>query len=248
MNKSKEMSKRQVRREKMRREAARTRLISIGLIVLGAVLVAFFLIYPNLKPVGEITTITPQEYPLVDKNSMGKADAPVSVDVWEDFQCPACRNFSDDTKPLLVENYISKGLVRLTYHFYPFIDDNSASKESDHSANAAMCAADQGRFWDMHDIIFANWNGENQGAFADRRLLAFAEALGLDMDAFQSCFNDDKYADLIQQDMQDGLALGITSTPTILVDGKLVTNPAGANYVPGYEDIAAAIDAALATK
>jgi protein-disulfide isomerase len=243
-----EMSKRQRRREKMRRAEMRGRLFTIGLVTLGAILIALVFIYPNLKPVGAIQEITFHEYPDVDRNSMGRADAPVSLDMWSDFQCPACQNFSMETAPLLIENYISTGKVRFTYHFYPFIDDHSASNESDHSANAAMCAADQGRFWDMNDIIFANWNGENQGAFADRRLLAFAKSIGLEMDSFRSCFNDKTFDDFIQRDFQAGLEKGVKSTPSIFVNGKLVENAAGPKYVPGYDDIAAAIEAALAGK
>ena len=125
------------------------------------------------------------------------------------------------------------------------IDDRSSTKESDQAANASMCAAEQGRFWDYKEILFANWDGENQGAYADRRLLAFAESLGLEMDGFKKCFNSNTYQTQIDKDFSDGLATGVESTPSIFVNGELVTNPDGANLVPTYEDVAAAIDAAL---
>jgi protein-disulfide isomerase len=230
----------------MRRGELRGRLLTILFVTFVAGVVAFFLIYPNIRPIGEIRSITPQANPMADKNSLGSPEAPVSVDVWEDFQCPACKSFSDNTKPQLVENYVATSKVRFTYHFFPFIDNGAASRESDHSSNAAMCAADQGRFWDYHDILFANWNGENAGAFSDRRLVGFAENLGLDMDAFGACVNGQKYDEMVQQDMKDGTNLGVASTPTILVNGVIVENPDGPRLVPQYEHIAAAIDAALA--
>jgi predicted DsbA family dithiol-disulfide isomerase len=63
-----------------------------------------------------------------------------------------------------------------------------------------MCANEQGRFWDYHDMLFANWDGENQGAYADRRLRAFADSLGLDKNAFGQCFDENRYKDQIDAD------------------------------------------------
>jgi protein-disulfide isomerase len=93
-------------------------------------------------------------------------------------------------------------------------------------------------------MLFANQRGENQGAFADRRLEAFAEALGLDMPAFQSCFGESRYEQDIVQDRQAGSDLGVTSTPSIVVAGQLVVS-ANPGFIPSYEEISAAIEAAL---
>ena len=89
--------------------------------------------------------------------------------------------------------------------------------ESGAAAEAAYCAGDQGKFWDMHDVIFSNQTGENVGAYTDRRLIAFAEAIGLDMGEFESCFNSGKYADLVEQDSKDGLAANIRATPSFVL-------------------------------
>lgn len=239
-------SKRQILREKRQREQKRTRLISIGAVIAGALLLAFLFIYPNVKPIGDVISVTPGTYPQTEMNTMGDPNAPVKLETWEDFQCPACKNFSEDIEPLLIQNYVATGKVYYVFHHYPFIDDRSASKESDQSANASMCAGEQGRFWDYKSILFANWNGENIGAFSDRRLLAFAEALGLNMDQFEKCFKANTYKAQIDQDLEEGTNLGVNSTPSIFVDGVMVLNANGANYVPSYDDIAAAIEAALA--
>ncbi|MBV5349878.1 DsbA family protein, partial [bacterium] len=91
----------------------------------------------------------------------------------------------------------------------------------------AYCAGDQGKFWEMHDLILANQSGENQGAFVDSRLMQFAETLKLDMNEFETCFNANKYKDLIQQDMKDGIAGGVQATPsfvmTYTVNGEVKT-------------------------
>ena len=186
---SKQLSKRQELREKRRKQEQGQRIMMISMIVVGALLVAAMLIYPNLpKPVGEITTPTFSERPLVNKNSMGDPNAPVKIDVWEDFQCPACAQYSQEVETQVTEAYVKTGKVLYTFHFFPFLDDNSVAKESDQSASASMCAADQGKFWEYHDMLFANWNGENEGAFNDTRLVAFAETLSLNMDEFNACF------------------------------------------------------------
>jgi len=246
MSPEKKMSKRQARREQRRKREQRQRMIIIGVIIGVAFLLAFALIYPNLKPIDEVVTVAPHAYLQVDGTALGNPDAKVIVDVWEDFQCPACRSFSNDIEPLVIQNYVDTGKARYIFHQYPFIDDFASTNESDQSANASMCAAEQNRFWEYKEILFANWNGENLGSYADRRLIAFAEAINLDMGVFKACFSENRYKERIDQDFNAGKKLGVTSTPSIFVNEQLVLNSQGPNYIPSYEDIAAAIDAALA--
>jgi protein-disulfide isomerase len=245
MSPDKKMSKRQARREKRRKREQQQRVVILGIVIGVAFLLAFALIYPNLKPIGEIVTITPRAYSQVSGTALGNPDAKVTVDVWEDFQCPACRNYGNNTEPLVIQNYVDTGKVRYVFHQYPFIDDFASTKESDQSANASMCAAEQNHFWEFKEMLFANWNGENLGSYADRRLIAFAESMNLDMDAFKACFRENRYKEKIDQDYTAGEEMGVSSTPSIFVNKQMVHNAQGANYVPSYEDIAAAIDAAL---
>lgn len=234
------VSKRQERRERMQRQQQRQRLVTIGLIILGAALVVLAVIWPQLRPVGEIVTVTPAALPEADGLSLGDANAPVTIDVFEDFQCPACRNFTESTEPLVIQNLVATGKARYVFHNYPFLDNQSAGKESDQAANASMCANEQGKFWEMHSILFANWNGENQGTFNDRRLQAMAESIGLDMDAFNSCFSANKYEAEIQADFDLGEQMGVSGTPTVFVNGQRV---GGANTVASYQEIADAVNA-----
>ncbi len=208
-----EMSKRQARREQMRRRQQRARLIGIGLISLGAIFIAFLFIYPQLKPIGEILSAPPLERPQVNFNSTGDPNAPIKIDEYSDFQCPYCRRFYEQTEALLIEAYVKSGTVFFTYNsFGSFI-----GSESGRAAEAAYCAGDQQKFWEMHDIILTNQTGENVGAYSDRRLTAFANKLGLNMSEFNSCFNGNKYAELIQQDFKDGRAAGIQATPSFVM-------------------------------
>jgi len=223
MSNTKDVSKRQVRREQIRRKEKRGRLIGIGLITIGAIFVAFLIIYPNFKPVGAISAPESISRPDVKLNAAGNPDAPIKIEEYSDFQCPYCSGFSKDTEPKLMETYVADGTVYFVYHsFGEFIGSESGS-----AAKAAYCAGDQEKFWEMHDIIFANQAGENAGAFTDRRLIAFAENLELDMGAFSSCFNGNNYKDLITQDGKDGLAAGIKATPSFImsytVNGEVKT-------------------------
>ena len=225
-----------------------TRLAVVGVIVLAAIGLAAILIQRQLAenaPAGEFVTVEPNSYPLHDGLSVGAADAPVKVDVWEDFQCPACGRFTEQIEPLIVTNYVAENKVRYTYHHFPFLDGNGAGSggESDQAANAAMCANDQDQFWDYHDMLFANQNGENIGAFANNRLRAFADSIGLDMDAFDACFDANEHETLIEDDYRAGNQLGVSGTPSVFVNGVHVGQP---GFIPSYEEISQAIEAALA--
>lgn len=237
------MSKRQELREKHRKQQRQQKMVIIVMVIVGALLLATALIYPTLKPVGEVTTITPRVFNSpVNMTSVGNPDAPVKVDVWEDFQCPACKSYSEQIEPAVIANYVETGKVLYTFRHYPFIDTQSATKESHQAANASMCAGAQGRFWDYHDMLFTNWNGENQGAFNNKRLVAFAEALGLGMNEFNSCFDQNQYEAEIEKDFTDGQNIGVSGTPSVFVNGVQLTP----GYIPSYDELSTAIENALA--
>jgi protein-disulfide isomerase len=238
------LSKRQERRAKLQRQSQRRRLITIGLITLGAAFVVFAVVWPQIKSVGEIITVTPADLPNPDGLSLGDPEAPVTIDVFEDFQCPACQFFTESIETLIIQNLVATGKARYVFRNYPFIDGAGAgsSGESDQAANASMCANEQEKFWEMHSIIYANWNGENQGAFSDRRLQAMAESVGLDMNNFNDCFNANKYEEEIQADFDLGQEMGVSGTPTVFVNGSQVGQP---GKIATYEEIAQAVDLAL---
>ena len=239
------VSKRQERRERMQREQQRRRLITIGIITLVAGLLVFAVVWPQIRPAGEIITVTPAALENVDGLAVGDPNAPVTIDIFEDFQCSACKRFTDNTEPLILENLVGTGKARYVFHHYPFLDGDGAGStgESDQAANAAMCAREQEKFWDMHSILYANWNGENRGALSNRQLQAMAESIGLDMDAFNSCFSANKYEDEIQADFDLGKEMGVSGTPTVFVDGRPLVQ---GNQVPSYEQIAEAVNAIAA--
>jgi protein-disulfide isomerase len=246
--KSKEapQGKRQTIKAQRQKKQRQQRLFIILAVTGAALLVMALVLKPiivdSTTPVGEITPIAPQEYPLADGAALGDESAPVLVEVFEDFQCPACQQYSLETEPQLIENYVATGKIRYVFRHFPFIDDQSFTKESDRAALASECAAEQGRFWDYHVIVYTNWDGENQGAYNDKRLGAFAESIGLDMEKFNACMRDERYQDKISQDLAAGRQYGATGTPSVFVNGVQVAP----GYVPTFEQLSQAIQAALA--
>jgi protein-disulfide isomerase len=172
--------------------------------------------------------------------SLGDLNAPVKIDVWEDFQCPACVNYSQQIEPKILTTYVATGKVFYTFHFYPFLDGGKENGESHLAAYAAMCAVQQGKFWQYHAVLVANWDGENQRAFRTERLLDFARYLGLD-ESFANCLDTKEYASQVQQDYDLGSRWGVTGTPSVFVNGTILTP----GYVPSFNDISAAVEAAL---
>jgi protein-disulfide isomerase len=239
------MGKRQALRLQMQKRQQRNRLVIIGIGIVGVLLIALLLVLPKTKPSTEaVIQITPVTYSTtINKTSLGNPEAPVKLDVWEDFQCPGCRSYSNEVEPQIVKDYVETGKVYYTFHFFPFIDGGEG--ESHQAANAAACAAAQNRFWDYHAMLFANWKGENAGSFTDALLIAFAQNLSLDMAAFNQCFAANASAAQIQADVDQGTKFGVPPTPGIFVNGLAVVSSEGPNYLPTVADVAKSIETAL---
>jgi protein-disulfide isomerase len=199
----------------------------------------------SIEPVEEIINAAPISLPGSEGLTMGDPDAKASIEVFEDFQCPACQYFSDSIEPVVIQYLVESAKAKYTFRHYPFIDGRGVNSEgeSDQAANASMCANEQGKFWEMKAIIYANWNGENQGAFSDRRLEAMAESIQLDMSSFNTCFASNTYKDQIQADYDRGESIGVNGTPSVFVNGVQVGQP---GRIATYEEIAEAVEAALA--
>jgi len=243
------MSHREMIREQHRRRERRQRIIVIAVVVIAALVITFFLVWPSIQPIGEITVPAfpsmPTDKVPADTPAAGDPNAPVRLDIWEDFQCPACQNFTLNIEPDLVKSYVATGKVYLVFHSFAFIDsDVSGGSESHAAAQAAYCAMDQGQFWKYHDMLFNNQSasGENTGAFTDRRLAAFAEKINLNMTQFNDCYSSGKYKQRVLDEFQQGTTLGIDSTPSFFVNDKHIV------LQSSYDELTQAIDAALQGK
>ena len=135
---------------------------------------------------------------------------------------------------MLIEQYVNTGKITFEFRDFAFL-----GPESTKAAEAGMCAEDQDRFWDFHDTVFANQGSENKGYFSDGRLKDIAKQLDLDVDAFNKCFDDRVHEEDVVNSYDEGSALGVNRTPTLVINGELVQYSGGA-------DLQAKIDEALA--
>ncbi|MFH0956236.1 MAG: thioredoxin domain-containing protein [Candidatus Aenigmatarchaeota archaeon] len=166
-----------------------------------------------------------------DDAVLGQASAKVTIIEFSDFQCPYCSRFVLQTFPQIKTNYIDTGKAKLIFRDFPLGFHANAAK----AAEAAECAGDQGKYYEMHDKLFGN-----QSALGIDSYKQWAAELGLNTATFNSCLDSGKYTAEVAADAAAGAAAGVTGTPTFFINGaKLV----GAQP---YEAFQQAIDAALA--
>jgi len=150
----------------------------------------------------------------------GVATAPVTIDEYADFQCPACGQFARQTEPQLVQTYIAEGKVKVVFHHFAFL-----GMESNWAAEASECANDQGRFWDFHDRLYASQAGENKGAFSRDNLKKIGADLGLGT-AFAACVDSGRYAQTVRDATQAGTDRGVRATPTLFIGERKIEGAA----------------------
>ncbi len=148
-------------------------------------------------------------------NTLGDPTAPITMEEYADFQCPACGAFARGTLRQIEDKYVKTGKVKVVFHHFAFIGN-----ESTRAAEASECANEQGKFWEYYDTLFANQAGENQGAFNDTNLASFAQQLKLDMDNFNTCMKEDRYLSKVTADSNDAQSRGVSQTPTLFINGK----------------------------
>ena len=151
----------------------------------------------------------PVTIPVAGSPMRGPADARITLVEFSDFECPYC---SIAVKKIAAIMATYSKDVKLVYKQYPL----SMHPHAQIAAQAALAANAQGKFWEMHDVLFAN-----SRILSRDHILAWAEKLGLDMDKFKADLDSPKVKQVIDQDMKDGDAAGVYGTPAIFIDGKL---------------------------
>jgi protein-disulfide isomerase len=216
------MGNREIVKKRRKQQASKDNRTAIIIIAALVIVIVGIVIATQVKPVGEIAASNHVYSVEYNGMSLGSPNAPVKVVEFADFQCPACANYWSVLEPTIIEQYVATGKVQYTYAPFSFLGRGQAWDESKKAAEAAYCANDQGMFWEYHDIIFANHNGENQGAYSKERLIAFAENLELDMNAFKSCFSSGKYEQAVEDANTFAASQGASYTPSFLIDGTIV--------------------------
>ena len=155
-----------------------------------------------------------------DDPILGRADAPVTIIEFSDFQCPFCRQFWRDTLPQIKTNYIDKGLVKLVYRDFPLTNIHPAAQVA---AEAGACAYAQGKFGEFHDAVFARQDEQcaTSIAFTADDVKSWGAEVGLAA-AFNECVDSGSNRAEVLKDFQAGVAVGVGGTPTFFVNGIAV--------------------------
>ena len=214
----------------------------IGVVVLGALILLSSQHQPT-DTAGLITPASPTPVSLADGRAIGVAGAPVTLELWTDFQCPVCGQFARTVEPALITRYVTPGTLRIVHHDAAFQGAKSRSSydESVEAAAGARCAATQGSYWPFQDWVFANQNGENEGAFAATRLASMARAAGLDVTAWKACVATGTEQTGARSETADAAAAGVNATPTMKLNGQTIVG------LKSVTDMSKLIDAAAAT-
>ena len=172
---------------------------------------------PTPNPVEQRVTVS-----LDDDAVLGDENAPVTIVEFSDYECPFCGRFYTQTMPQIDSEYIQTGKVNLVFRDFPLSFHQNAQR----AAEAAQCAGDQGMYYEMHDQIF-----DNQQSLAPSIYSSLAEAIGLDVEEFDTCLESGKFTSEVQKDFADGSAAGVSGTPSFFVgtvkDGVLTGQQIG---------------------
>ena len=188
---------------------------AVAVIGLGAL--AYLTTRPQTVSIPANVTVQPSDTSGFRGYLKGSPDAPVEITEFADYQCPFCQTFATLQMPTIEERLINTGRLRWRYRDFP-LQQHSFSRLAAHSA---ACADEQGKYWEQHNRIYegqAEWAATRDAGPVFRR---YAQAGGLDLGRYDACMKAGKYAGRIQASLDEGVQLGVNSTPTLLVGGKL---------------------------
>lgn len=193
-----------------------------GALIAGAV---FYSNNPSLEtanPSGNQPTVK-AEVSADDDPFLGPKNAKVIIIEFSDFQCPFCRSFWRSTLSQIKNEYIDSGKsVRFVYRDFPLSSIHPLAQKY---AEAAECAEDQGKFWQMHDKIFEEQDKLGQGtigSYAVNDIKNWATSLGLKSSEFNQCLDSGKYTSEVEKDFNDGRQAGVNGTPTFFINGQVL--------------------------
>ena len=188
---------------------------AVAVIGLGAL--AYLTTRPQTVSIPANVTVQPSDTSGFRGYLKGSPDAPVEITEFADYQCPFCQTFATLQMPTIEERLINTGRLRWRYRDFP-LQQHSFSRLAAHSA---ACADEQGKYWEQHKRIYegqTEWATARDAAPIFRR---YAQAGGLDLGRYDACMKAGKYAGRIQASLDEGVQLGVNSTPTLLVGNKL---------------------------
>lgn len=209
----------------------------LGVVALGGVAWLLYQSVGKEKPVTAPVPVAMDQARLnrVQGISVGRADAPVVIYEFADFQCPGCGQFASLVAPLIKERLVETGKARYVYYDMPLVQIHPNAFLA---ARAGRCANEQGRFWEFHDIIYgqqSRWSGESDPS---EMFVQYATQAGADEGRFEECLRSDRFAREVSESMELGKSLGVQGTPTLIVNGRRLGN------TPSFSELERMVDEA----
>lgn len=190
-----------------------------GVAVLIGIAIIAFARPPASTPDTLVEPPTSYAANLTDGDVLGSATAPVVMQVYADFQCPACRLFVVNELPSLVKDFVEPGTLRIEAHDIDILGTGSPN-ESLELAVGAACAAEQDRYWQFHDLVFWNQRRENKGDYTASFIASLATAADVDQSAWEACIARNDVRAGIDTATRTALNAGINQTPTLVINGQ----------------------------
>lgn len=186
-------------------------------IVIGIIVGMFLTFLPESENDSKLLTTSK----LIESGSpiMGDSNAEITLLEWGDYQCTFCYKFHQNTLDIIEEDFVKTGKVKMVFKDFPLNGPDSFL-----AAEAAYCAEDQEKYWQYHNELYKNWGGERTGWITRDSLDRFAITVGLDLEEFNTCLDDQKYQNRVIMLHEFGKEIGIDATPSFLVfnDQKII--------------------------
>jgi protein-disulfide isomerase len=212
--------------------------VVLGIVAVIGVGVLVFQVFGSREPAAQpvAVEIDPVELARTPGVALGRADAPVVIYEFADFQCPGCAQFATFVAPLIKERLVEPGLVRYVYYDFPLSQHQHAFLAS----RAARCAGDQERFWEYHDLLYGRqprWSSAASTGSATDLFVGYARELGLDRGAFEGCLRSNEHAEAVTRNLRFGESLGVSGTPSIFVNARRLQR------IPSFQELEAMVRA-----
>lgn len=198
---------------------------------------------PDLRT-GGLEVPASQRVNIAGAPRLGRAEAPVTIVEFAGFQCDRCAKFSTNVLPLIKRDYVETGKVLYVFLDLPL---EKFHPEARKAAEAAQCAAEQGKFWEMRDVLFGQ-----EGKLDVRQYPIFAGMLGLKRPVFDACFKSGKHVPRINRSISSATAIGVDTTPSFVIAkterGNLVNEGMIVDGIDNYDQFRLLIEQVLAGK
>jgi len=183
----------------------------------GIGVLAYLLLKPSTVSIPANVTVQPSDTSGFHGYVKGSSSAPVEITEYADYQCPFCQTFATLQMPTIEDRLIKSGRLRWRYRDFPLQQHPFARL----AAHSAACADEQGKYWEQHEQIYQNQSDWAAARDAGPLFRNYAKKIGLDLGRYDACMKSGKYAGRIQASLNEGVQLGVSSTPTLLVGNRL---------------------------